>query len=345
MNSEEWERVSDRLFGYEHCLQHPVVFWAAVATVAILFLSGVAIRLAHRAGYIQDDTYRELFLRWRSWLIIITLTMVPVLLGAAWTIAAIAMLSIACSYEYARSTKLLAEQMICGIAALGIMVVNFAAIDHDDRLFFAAGPLIVTLIAAAAILQDRPHDYLRRVALASFGFLIFGLSLGYISYLANVADLGNGTDYRPIVTMIILGVAMNDVFGYGVGKVIGGRKLFPNTCPRKTIAGSLGGIALASPVIILMAHCILRDTRADRWFVLIVLGVGISCLGQLGDLVIASIKRDVGIKDRSNHGTEQDGILDRLDSLILVPPAVFHLLCAYLGPLSMNEPARIITGG
>ena len=201
------------------------------------------------------------------------------------------------------------------------------------------------MIAVTAIVQDRPHDYLRRVALASFGFLIFGLSLGYVSYFANVADLGNGTDYRPIIMMIVLGVAMNDVFSYCVGKVIGGPKLVPNTNPDKTIAGSLGGILLASPVIMQMAHRIFHDTPADSWFVLIVLGVGISCLSQFGELAVSSIKRDVGVKDTGNHILEHEGILDRLASLILVPPAVFYFLCIYLGPLALDEPARIITGG
>ena len=345
MNSEEWERVSERLFGYQDCIQHPVVFWAVIGTVTVLFFSGVALRLAYRTKRIQEDTYRDLFLRWRSWLIIITLIVVPVLAGAAWTVAAVAMLSLACSFQYAHATKLLSEQLICGIAAIGIMAVSFAALDHDDRLFFATGPLIAVLIAVTAILQDRPHDYLRRVALASSGFLIFGLSLGYLSYFANVADLGNGTDYRPIIVMIVLGVAMNDVFSYCVGKLIGGPKLVPHTNPEKTIAGSLGGIALATPVIMLMAHITFRDTPADSWFALTVLGVGISCLGQLGELVVSSIKRDVGIKDTGHHIPEHEGILDRMDSLILVPPAAFYFLCIYLGPLAWDEPARIITGG
>ena len=69
---------------------------------------------------------------------------------------------------------------------------------------------------------------------------MFGLSLGYVGNMANVADLGNGTDYRPIIILMFLAVAINDVFAYCVGKAIGGPKLLPSTSPGKTIAGSLG---------------------------------------------------------------------------------------------------------
>ena len=78
--------------------------------------------------------------------------------------------------------------------------------------------------------------------------------------------------------------------------------------------------------------------------VLVTLGIGISVLGQLGDLVISSIKRDVGIKDIGVILPGHGGLLDRFDSLILVPPVVFHYLSLQLGPLAAGEPARIFSG-
>ena len=345
MNPQQWQRVLERWFGYQHAFDHPFVFWTVVCVMVLLGLSGIAIQVLRRTGRIRDDGYRDLYLRWRSWLVISALILVPTLLGAAWTMAAVALLSLACYYEYARATGLLGERVANAVAVFGIALVTFAVVDHYDRLFFASGPLIVVLITVTSIPLDRPQGYLRRVALASFGFLMFGLSLGYVGNLANVADLGNGADYRPIIVLMILGVAMNDVLAYCVGKAIGGPKLLPNTSPGKTIAGSLGAIVLASPVIACMAHSVFRGTPVDSWPVLLTLGVGISGLGQLGDLVVSSIKRDVGIKDTGHTIPGHGGILDRFDSLILVPPAMFHYLCLKLGPLAVEEPARIITGG
>jgi phosphatidate cytidylyltransferase len=68
-------------------------------------------------------------------------------------------------------------------------------------------------------------------------------------------------------------------------------------------------------------------------------------LGQLGDLILSSVKRDLGLKDLGVSIAGHGGWLDRFDSLVLVPPAVYHFLCYQLGPLGLNEPVRIFTGG
>jgi phosphatidate cytidylyltransferase len=140
-------------------------------------------------------------------------------------------------------------------------------------------------------------------------------------------------------------VAANDIVAYCVGKAVGRAKLLPRTSPGKTIAGSLAALLLVSPLLASLAHFVLRETPADRWTVLATLGLGISILGQLGDLVVSSIKRDVGIKDMGTIISGHGGVLDRFDSLILVPPAVYHYLAFQLGPLAAEEPVRILSGG
>jgi phosphatidate cytidylyltransferase len=60
-------------------------------------------------------------------------------------------------------------------------------------------------------------------------------------------------------------------------------------------------------------------------------------------LVLSSIKRDLGIKDIGALIPGHGGLLDRFDSLVLVPPAVFHYLSYHLGPLAATEAVRIFT--
>jgi phosphatidate cytidylyltransferase len=61
-------------------------------------------------------------------------------------------------------------------------------------------------------------------------------------------------------------------------------------------------------------------------------------------LLVSSVKRDVGVKDIGAAIPGHGGLLDRFDSLVLVPPACFHYLSWYLGPLGSGQTERIITG-
>jgi phosphatidate cytidylyltransferase len=143
--------------------------------------------------------------------------------------------------------------------------------------------------------------------------------------------------------LILLAVELNDVFAYCVGKAFGGPKLLPATSPGKTIAGSVGALVLTTAFTAVLGHFVFAGSEVDRIDRLVVLGLLVSVLGQLGDLMLSSIKRDVAVKDTGAVIPGHGGVLDRFDSLVLVPPVVFHYLSLYLGPVG-GPAQRIFTG-
>jgi phosphatidate cytidylyltransferase len=52
----------------------------------------------------------------------------------------------------------------------------------------------------------------------------------------------------------------------------------------------------------------------------------ISIGGQVGELTIAAIKRDVGVEDARPIIRGHGGVLDRANGLLLSAPAMFHLV-------------------
>ena len=137
--------------------------------------------------------------------------------------------------------------------------------------------------------------------------------------------------------------ALNDVFAFTAGKLLGGRKLLPATSPNKTLSGAAGAMLGTAPLVALIAWPIFAGTPLDRWYLLLGLGAIVSFAGQCGDLMLSSIKRDLGIKDMGMAIPGHGGLLDRFNSLLLVAPATFHYVGYYVG-FGAGLPQRLITG-
>lgn len=123
------------------------------------------------------------------------------------------------------------------------------------------------------------------------------------------------------------GAWATDTAAFFVGRRVGGRPLAPRLSPRKTVAGSVGG---------LMGACLFVGLAAPAWLgasapVALGLGLGIGVLAQAGDLLESGFKRWAGAKDSGRILPGHGGVLDRFDSLALVAPAVlaFRLLVGF----------------
>ena len=128
---------------------------------------------------------------------------------------------------------------------------------------------------------------------------------------------------------IIAIVKMCDTGAFFVGCNFGKHKLIPWVSPAKTWEGLLGGVACASLTAIGLAalnNAYLQSEPHISLGIAAILGILFGCLGQLGDLLISVFKRDSGIKDASSVLPGLGGILDVLDSLLIVSAAAYWLL-------------------
>ncbi len=326
----------ERLFNPTYAFEHPVTCWVTVALVIALAASPLVIRSLAAAGRISDAHRKELWIRWRSWLIMTPLLVGPILLGAAWTILGVGVLSLLCYREYSRATGLFREKLISLTIVIGIALVTFATFDNWYRLFMALTPLTIVMILTVALFADRPQGYIQRTALGVLGFVLFGHGLGHLGHLAN------DDNYRPLILMVLVSAEMNDIFAYLAGKTLGRIPLCPNTSPKKTVAGSLGGLVLTTALVMLLGQHVFRGTVLAHWYHLLTLGIVISVVGQLGDLMFSSIKRDLGIKDFDVTIPGHGGLLDRFDSIVPIAAVVFHYVNYFVG-VGSEQPVRIWT--
>jgi phosphatidate cytidylyltransferase len=327
----------ERLWGWDHALDSRFVRGFLVGLIILLVAVPLFIWILQAAGKIGPERRSELWARYRSWLVFIPLMIGPVLLGAAWTILAICVMSIVCYREFARATGMFRQPAISALVVIGIFAITFAVADHWYGLFVAITPLLIAVIAAIAICADQPKGYIQRVALGIFAFLLFGVCFGHLSYFSN------DSNFRPMLVWLVVCVELNDVFAYVVGKTLGRRKLAPNTSPNKTLGGALGALILTTGLAAGLGHFAFIGTPMDHPVRLITIGLILSFTGQLGDLTLSSIKRDLGIKDWAATFPGHGGLLDRFNSLIFAAPAVFHYV-GYVQGVGLTQSSRIISG-
>src|SRR5438045_4581554 len=150
MNNATWQR----LFGFRHAFDDPVTVILTLAVAALLLLAPLLIFITTRTARSTADKRKELWDRYRSWIWLVLLILIPILAGAFWTILAVATLSFLCYREYARITGLFRERTISLIVVIGILLITFSVLDNWYRLFVALFPLTVAFIYSGWLCPD-----------------------------------------------------------------------------------------------------------------------------------------------------------------------------------------------
>lgn len=191
------------------------------------------------------------------------------------------------------------------------------------------------LLVGAFYLTAREASFaqgLRNLAASLGAYLYLAWSLSFLAKIYFIEGFARGEG--PLwVFFLILSTKLGDVGGYAFGKLTarrpgGNHKMIPRISPGKSwegFAGTLlfcvGGaclmVALFGPRFAFPGGQSLGYGKA------ILVGVILGALGLLGDLSESLIKRASGIKDSGSILPGLGGMLDALDSLILVAPLFY----------------------
>jgi phosphatidate cytidylyltransferase len=151
----------------------------------------------------------------------------------------------------------------------------------------------------------------------------------YPGFLAGFAALMLAeTDGARRIVVFILVTVLSDVGGYAFGVLMGRHPMAPSVSPKKSWEGFAGSVITCVLGGAVAVHYLLEGP----WWGGALLGACTAVAATVGDLSESTIKRDLGIKDMSNLLPGHGGIMDRLDSLVLVVPIAWALLAAVVPP-------------
>ncbi len=111
-----------------------------------------------------------------------------------------------------------------------------------------------------------------------------------------------------------------------IGSAIGRHRLFERISPKKSWEGFWGGMVFCIAAAIMMYNFWPAYFSEFRMGTMILFSVVVSVFATWGDLVESLIKRTTHVKDSGNILPGHGGMLDRIDSLLIVIPAVLCML-------------------
>lgn len=197
-------------------------------------------------------------------------------------------------------------------------------------LLYYGGPLFYVLIAVAlgiSLLEWRrmaaklDHAW---VWMVTGGLYIVGCFLCFVLVRIDFA-LGDW-----FALCLLIAVWASDSGAYFTGKILRGPKMAPRLSPNKTWSGLAGGMASCALMLLLLAgighHYGVFDPRGGYIVFILMAGCLFGLVGQLGDLLVSVFKRRSGVKDTGQLIPGHGGMLDRIDSVMLVAPVFLALL-------------------
>jgi phosphatidate cytidylyltransferase len=188
---------------------------------------------------------------------------------------------------------------------------------HGSLDLFVAS-LTLLFLLFALIFLFRVRDMTRvagEFALLCAGFLYVPFLLGHFILLRQSP---HGISWIFLLLVIVM---CGDTFAFYVGTSFGKHRLYPAVSPKKSIEGSLGGLAGSMVGALIVKATFFPELSLPACLITALL---LGLLGQLGDLFESLLKRSFGVKDSGVIVPGHGGMLDRLDSLLFAVPAAFY---------------------
>jgi len=194
------------------------------------------------------------------------------------------------------------------------------------RVLIATVLTIPVVLTLGLIWTRELRDYLKEAFSTLFAILYVGLMLSFLVPLRLPGVLAKYSagilPPRYLLIFLFAVIWAGDIFAYLVGRGLGRVLIFPHISPKKTLEGSLGG--LAGSLLVAWALAAWWQT-SDLKSVMLWAGL-VALAGQAGDLAESALKRCADIKDSGSLLPGHGGLLDRVDSLILGAPVLWLAL-------------------
>jgi phosphatidate cytidylyltransferase len=239
-------------------------------------------------------------------------------LGDLWYAGLIVLCSIIGYREYLQMNGYMPFKLtaVAGLIALLCLTIPWGLLGITWTISFTTVIWFAMFLLLFITVASKNKITIDQVSVILLGVVYIGFGFNYMIE-ARLAD--NGLFWT---IMVFVCIWASDAGAYFVGSKLGKHPLWPQISPKKSIEGALGGVVIAMILAVcfaLYAPDLLNVGKS------LLLGFVIAVVGQIGDLIQSAYKRVKGIKDTGTLLPGHGGVLDRMDSWLIVFPFIYLL--------------------
>lgn len=257
-----------------------------------------------------------------SGIVMALIVAVVLVLGMLWSpyviTVAIALLAAAAVYELLHNAAgIRSKATWIGACVYAALVVVAGSLKTYSFIGIFTVSVLYAIYAVFMILKNHKDFDLAKIAVSYALPIPFAVAF---FCLGGIINNSNGIYY---LLLLLNFSSVCDMGAYFVGVTCGKHKLCPEISPKKTVEGAVGGIASSVIVALIL---VLSFGMKQNMLATLLLTVPFCILSMVGDLFASAIKRSVGLKDYSNLIPGHGGILDRVDSIIMIAPLMYLVI-------------------
>ena len=205
-----------------------------------------------------------------------------------------------------------------GMMIPAIVYLEEGATRSGEVLFLILACLFLFLLQFS---RKDNQDALVGIAMTLFGILYVSW---FSSFIITIRFLPGGAVW---VAYLIGVTKAGDIGAYVFGSHFGRHILMPHVSPHKSVEGVLGGLFFS-----VLASFFISSYLPLQFEILhiLILGLIIGTVAQIGDLSESLMKRSCNAKDSGNLFPGMGGVLDIADSILFTAPIFYFYLRLYI---------------
>ncbi len=311
----------DKIFRLDFARNHDLMV-VVILIFSILTLASVAFFVA---GKIKPQAnLTELKSRTKSWWVMASIFIGATLINSNISYFAIGMLSFVAFRElYSVLGFRESDRRAIFWAFIAIPIQYYLAYIGWYGAYIIFIPVVMFLfLPLRLVLKGDTQGIVKSMATLQWILMLTVFGISHMAYLLSLHEIkGFSSGGRGLLLFLVFLTEINDVMQFTWGKLLGRNKIIPKVSPNKTWEGFIGGIISTTIIGYFLGFL----TPLSHPMVIFI-SFMIAFSGFVGDIVMSSVKRDIGVKDMGTSIPGHGGILDRIDSLAFTAPVFFHIL-------------------